>query len=216
MSGGALAMAVVLLVIVGVTAYLVGALFRSIQKEKKTRMRLWKNFGLSLGFCVLFFVTWMAQGIAQWQHYTDEQREHGEPVEVGDFVSDFSRSTLENWQSEFLQLFSFTIMAAVLIHKGSAESKDSDDRMEEALQRIEKKLGTEPTDHEGAQDKDLHVLPDEHQGWQLRSGDSTEPEGYYDTQEAAVEAGRELANRQNVTLHVHTPEGKVRESVGGG
>jgi hypothetical protein len=35
------------------------------------------------------------------------------------------------------------VMSALLVHKGSAESKDSDDRMEEALKRIEKKLGTE-------------------------------------------------------------------------
>ena len=34
--------------------------------------------------------------------------------------------------------------------------------------------------------------------------------------ERIVEAGRELANKQNVTLHVHTPEGRVWESVGAG
>ena len=206
-------MSFVILVTVGVTAYLVGTLVRSIQNEKKTRMRLWKNFGLSLGFCLLFFLTWIAHGITQWQMYTDEQRQQKEPVEIGDFVAEFGQATLENWQSEFLQLFSFTIMAAVLIHKGSAESKDSDDRIEEAIQRIERKLGTEPTSHEGAIEKDLHVLPDEHQGWQLRSGDSTEPEGYYDTQDEAVAAGRDLARQQSVSLHIHNPEGKVRDSV---
>lgn len=63
-------------------------------------------------------------------------------MEVGDFVADFSRATLENWQSEFLQLFSFTVMTALLIHKGSAESKDSDEEMQQALARIEAKLGT--------------------------------------------------------------------------
>ncbi len=213
MGAGAIAMAIVVVITIGITAYLVGALLRSIGNEKKTRMRLWKNFGLSLGFCLLFFLSWVAQGIAQWQTFTDEQRQHGEPVAMGDFVAKFSQSTLENWQSEFLQLFSFTIMAAILIHKGSAESKDSDDRMQAALQRIEKKLATEPTAHEGAQDKDLHVLPDEAQGWQLRSGDSSEPEGYYDTQDEAVQAGRTLARMNNVALHIHTPEGKLRESV---
>lgn len=76
-------MGAVVLIMVGVTAYLVGTLARSIQNEKSTSMRLWKNFGLSLGFCALFFITWLAQGVAQWQHYTDQQREHNEPVEVG-------------------------------------------------------------------------------------------------------------------------------------
>ena len=79
-------------------------------------------------------------GIAQWQQFTDEQRTHGGAVEAGDFVASFAQSTLENWQSEFLQLFSFVVLSALLIHKGSAESKDSDDRMEQALNRIEKRL----------------------------------------------------------------------------
>ena len=93
---------------------------------------------------VLFFVTWMGQGIAQWQKFTDEERAHGETPEVGDFVSDFGPSTLENWQSEFLPLFSFVTLAALYIHEGSAESKDSDEKVEASLRRIEEHLGTLP------------------------------------------------------------------------
>ena len=141
---GALFMVVVILVATGTVGYLVGTMVASIRQEKRSAglTRTWANFGLSIAFCILFFASWVGQGIAQWQQYTDEQREHQEPVQVGDFVADFSRATLENWQSEFLQLFSFVVLSAVLIHRGSAESKDSDDRMEEALKRIEKKLGT--------------------------------------------------------------------------
>jgi hypothetical protein len=215
MSAGAVVMIFVLLVIVGVTAYLVGNLVRSIQNEKQTKMRLWKNFGLSLGFCALFFVTWVAQAGAQWQQFTDEQREHGEPVELGDFIADFSRATLENWQSEFLQLFSFTVMSAVLIHKGSAESKDSADRIEAALKRIEDKLGTEPSLDDPdpiRQGNDLHVVPDSYEGWALKDETSSEPEGYYDTQAEAIEGGRELARKKNVKLVIHGQDGKVRES----
>jgi hypothetical protein len=67
-------------------------------------------------------------------------------------VSDFGQSTLENWQSEFLQLFSFVTLAALFIHKGSAESKDSDEEVEASLRRIEENLGTLPPtapDHQG-------------------------------------------------------------------
>jgi hypothetical protein len=216
MSSGAVAMTGVVILIVGVTAYLIGTLARSIQREKSTSMKMWKNFGLSLGFCLLFLITWIGQGVAQWQRYTDDQREHHEPVAVGDFVADFSQSTLENWQSEFLQLFSFTIMAAVLIHKGSAESKDGSDRMEAAIKRIEEKLGTDPTGFGNSGDKDLHVLPDEMQGWQLRRANSTEPEGYYDTQDEAVSAGRQLGAVLGVSIHIHAPDGDVRDTVGSG
>ena len=215
--GGAVFMGAAILTIVGITAYLVGTLIKSIQNEKKTSMRLWKNFGLSLGFCVLFFVSWAAHGVAEWQHFTDEQKAHGQKPEVGDFVAQFSRATLENWQSEFLQLFSFTVMASVLIHKGSAESRDSDDGIQAALKRIEDKLGTEPTlrDEPLRNGKDLHVVPDDFEGWALKDESATEPEGYYDKQEEAIAAGRELAGRNGVKLLVHGQDGLVREQTGG-
>ena len=38
-------------------------------------------------------------------------------------------STFENWQSEFLQLFTMVLLTAFLIHRGSTESKDSDDEL---------------------------------------------------------------------------------------
>lgn len=216
MSGGALGMGFAILVTLGVTAYLVGTLARSIQNEKKTRMRLWKNFGLSLAFCGLFFITWIAHGVVQWQVYTDQQREHKEPVELGDFAADFGQATLENWQSEFLQLFSFTVMAAVLIHKGSAESRDSDDLIQASLKRIEDRLETEPTlrTEPMRQGEDLHVLPDSFEGWMLKDESSSEPEGYFDLQDEAIAAGRELANKKNVKLVIHSPDGTARETVG--
>lgn len=95
---------------------------------------------------ILFFATWIGQGIAQWQTYTDQQHEHSQPVEIGEFISEFGQSTLENWQSEFLQLFAFVVLAAMFIHKGSAESKDGDEKLEASLRRIEEKLGTLPDD----------------------------------------------------------------------
>ena len=214
---GAIFMGLVVLVIAGITAYLVGTLVRSIQNEKKTSMSLWKNFGLSLGFCLLFFISWAAQGVAEWQSFTDEQKSHGEEPAVGDFVAQFSRATLENWQSEFLQLFSFTIMAAVLIHKGSAESRDAGDAIQAALKRIEDKLGTEPTlrDEPLRDGKDLHVIPDDFEGWALKDETTSEPEGYYDRQDEAVGAGRELARRHGVKLYVHGEDGLVRDETGG-
>ncbi|HEX2049488.1 MAG TPA: DUF6766 family protein [Actinomycetota bacterium] len=138
---GAVWLGVALAVMAGIALYLVVSMVRSIYSEsQKPRVSPWKDFGLSIVLCVLFFLSWGGQAIAQWQTFTDEQREHGEPVELGDFMSDFGKATFENWQSEFLQLFSFVVLSALLIHKGSAESKDSDDRMEAALERIEKRL----------------------------------------------------------------------------
>lgn len=69
---------------------------------------------------------------------------HGSDPQVGDFVAEFAKSTLESWQSEFLQLFSFVVLAALYIHKGSAESKDGEENIEASLRRIEEHLGTLP------------------------------------------------------------------------
>jgi hypothetical protein len=215
--GPAILMALVVLLMAGITIYLIGTLARSIRHEKKTQMGLWKNFGLSMAFCALFLLSWVGQGVAQWQEYTDEQRDHGEPVALGDFGAVFSQATLENWQSEFLQLFSFTVMTALLIHKGSAESRDSDDRIEAALKRLEDRLGTALTlddPHPLRQGLDLHVVPDGFEGWMLMSESSSEPEGYYDKQDEAIAAGRLLVQQRQVALVIHGDDGKAQETQG--
>jgi hypothetical protein len=126
--------------------FVIWSLIRSIMTERTGERSVWREFGLGLALTTLFFATWIAQAIAEWQVYTDDQLEHGEPVKAGDFFSHFAQSTLENWQSEFLQLFAFVVLAALYIHKGSGESKDGTDKMEASLRRIEEHLGTVPPD----------------------------------------------------------------------
>ncbi|HXF71224.1 MAG TPA: DUF6766 family protein [Actinomycetota bacterium] len=132
-------------VLLGVTVYLVGSLVQSVLQQRRTNnvRRIWRNFGLSIGFCLLFLLSWSAQAVAEWDRFQQEQVAHGEPAAVRDFVVEFGQSTLENWQSEFLQLFSFVVMSAVLIHRGSAESKDGSDRIERKVDEILKRLGEE-------------------------------------------------------------------------
>lgn len=146
MSAGAWMMAVVGALLIGTLVFLIATTVRSITDQRTPGRSLWREFGLGLVLMILFLATWTGQGIAEWQTYTDEQREHGESTELGDFFSTFAQSTLENWQSEFLQLFSFVTLAALYIHKGSAESKDGDEKMEASLRRIEEHLGTLPPD----------------------------------------------------------------------
>ena len=136
----------------GALVFLIAAMARSIRDERSGDRSVWREFGLGLALMILFFATWVGHGIAEWQTYTDEQRSHGESTELGDFVSEFSTATLENWQSEFLQLFAFVTLAALYIHKGSAESKDGEEKIEASLRRIEEKLGTLPDDAPQAKD----------------------------------------------------------------
>jgi hypothetical protein len=139
-------MVVAIALALGALLFVIYSTVRSIMTNRSRDRGIWREFGLGLALMILFFTTWVAHGITEWQTYTDEQRTHGESAEVGDFVSEFSQSTLENWQSEFLQLFAFVVLAALFVHKGSAESKDSDEKVEASLRRIEEHLGTLPTD----------------------------------------------------------------------
>ena len=41
-------------------------------------------------------------------------------------------------------MFSFVVLSALYVHKGSAESKDTDEKLEASLRRIEERLGTLP------------------------------------------------------------------------
>ncbi len=128
----------------GALGFLIFSTVRSIKDHRSQDRSVWREFALGLSLMLLFFATWIGHGITEWQVYTDQQKEHGQPVEAGDFFAEFGQSTLENWQSEFLQLFAFVVLAALFIHKGSAESKDSDEKVEASLRRIEEKLGTLP------------------------------------------------------------------------
>lgn len=144
MSSGAWMMTAVLLIAAGTLAMLIWSLLRSIQTERSKGRSLWREFSLSLVLMILFAVTWVAHLIAEWQVFTDEHPEQGVSSARGDFAAQFARSTLENRQSEFLQLFSFVVLAALYVHKRSAESKDGEENIEAQLRRIEEQLGTLP------------------------------------------------------------------------
>lgn len=144
MSSGAWMMAVAGAVTLGTLALLVYTVVRSIRSERTPGRSVWREFSLGLILVILFFTTWIAHGITEWQVYTDDQRAQGQDTAMGDFLSAFGQSTLENWQSEFLQLFSFVVLAALYIHKGSAESRDSEDAIQASLRRIEEHLGILP------------------------------------------------------------------------
>src|SRR5215216_6456454 len=132
-----------ILVLVLVPGYLIWMLIKTIHDERRSQhlRRVWANFSLSIILCILFFVSWGGQAVSQWREFVQDQREHNQPAEAGEFLVDFGASTLENWQSEFLQLFSFVVLAAAFIHRGSSESRDSDDRMEQMLKEIKAKIG---------------------------------------------------------------------------
>ena len=105
--------------------------------------RIWRDYNLSIVLAILFFVAWAGQTYAGWIEFQAEQQAHHATAQLlgsDGYVYPWLKTTLENWQSEWLQLLTFVILTAFLIHKGSHESKDSDEEMQATLERIEQKL----------------------------------------------------------------------------
>ena len=106
-------------------------------------MKLSRDYALGWVLLGLFIIFWVGQTIVGWQEFVAEQSEHGQVAEVfgdGGYVWNWARTTLENWQSEMLQLFAMVALTSFLIFKGSPESKDGDDEMKQTLARLERRL----------------------------------------------------------------------------
>ncbi len=101
------------------------------------------NYGLGWVLLALFLASWAMQTWTGWRQFEAEQVALQQPAEVfgaDGYVWGWAQATFENWQSEFLQLLAMAVFTAILIYKGSAESRDSDDEMLERLDRIERRL----------------------------------------------------------------------------
>jgi hypothetical protein len=114
-------------------------------------MRDWvRDRSLGVLFLTLFVLSWVGQLFFEWQVFVDAQRAHSEEAVFwsADFWEAFWQSTLENWQSEFLQVAAFTIGTAYLVYKGSSESPDSEERLEAKLDALLEQQGVDPKDVE--------------------------------------------------------------------
>ncbi|MDE5452136.1 hypothetical protein GWE18_04495 [Bradyrhizobium sp. CSA112] len=116
-----------------------------------TRHSIWKRFGFAWVTGALFVITLSGHWIFGWFAYVDEQQAHQQPIEIGAYTIQMMRDTLENWQSEFLQLMWQVAGLAILLHVGSPQSKEGDDRMEAKIDAIllavEPKKGDELLKH---------------------------------------------------------------------
>jgi hypothetical protein len=102
--------------------------------------KILRDYSLSLVLFVLFASSWLGQFIFQLAEVANHALEHGQSFQWSEFWPEFGTSTFENWQSEFLQLFTFVTLTSFLIHRGSPESKDTDEEMQATLSRIEKRI----------------------------------------------------------------------------
>lgn len=84
----------------------------------------------------LFVFSLAGHWIFGWYAFVEEEKAHGEIPQVGNYTVEMFRDTFENWQSEFLQLIWQVAGLALLLHVGSPQSKEGDERKEDKLDFI--------------------------------------------------------------------------------
>jgi hypothetical protein len=86
----------------------------------------WRRHALVL-VCLGCFLAFLgAQAVTGWHVYNSANEEHGQAtVTFAAYLTSghFVEGTLENWESEFLQMAAFVMFTVFLVEKGSAESK---------------------------------------------------------------------------------------------
>lgn len=99
-------------------------------------MREFKKRGYLYVTITFFAVTWMIHGFTAFNQYSEEQKEHGQPVNLNSFWNEFIRQTMENWQSEFLQL-SWQVGGLMILYAvASPEDRIGDQRKEKLLEKL--------------------------------------------------------------------------------
>jgi hypothetical protein len=103
----------------------------SISLSDRLRLSRFKKRGYLWVTLGLFAVSISAQWVFGWFSYVEEQKDHNQPIEFNGYFNVASRDTMENWQSEFLQLMWQVSGLSLLWYVGSPQSKEGNDRVEE-------------------------------------------------------------------------------------
>jgi hypothetical protein len=114
-----------------------------------------RNSLLLVVFFAFFLTTFFGQTVTGHHVHNADQLEHGESeISYGEYLTTghFLEGTMENWESEFLQMGAYILLTVWFTQKGSAESKKPADE------------GDNPVDHDPLDE----VRPDS--PWPVRRG----------------------------------------------
>jgi hypothetical protein len=102
---------------------------------------LWRAYAYASITHGLFLFSLAGHWLFGWFSYVDEQMARGQPIEVCRYTVQMLRDTLENWQSEFLQLLRQVGGLAFFLFVGSPQSREGDERKEAKLDAILRQFG---------------------------------------------------------------------------
>ncbi|WP_380875865.1 membrane protein [Sphingomonas sp. DBB INV C78] len=93
-------------------------------------MRWLRDNGLTIVLLLLFGGSILGQWVAGWHVANEDALRHDLPLmSLSAYAAspEFLSSVFENWESEFLQMSAYVVLTAILIQRGSAESRDPDE-----------------------------------------------------------------------------------------
>lgn len=100
----------------------------------------WTRYSFAWVTIGLFAFSLVGHWLFGWFAFADEQAALGQPAEVPPYLVEMMRDTLENWQSEFLQLLWQVAGLALFLYVGSPQSKEGDDRVEAKVDELLRQL----------------------------------------------------------------------------
>jgi hypothetical protein len=100
-----------------------------------------RRWGAVYVLLLLFLGSWIGQFFAQLSEYRSDQAAHDEPFEWSGYAANFIASTLENWQSEWLQLVFQAVLLMGARHWIFKVEADDMERIEAKIDRIQDRLG---------------------------------------------------------------------------
>jgi hypothetical protein len=117
------------------------------RETSERKVREWGGrFGFAWVTLAFFLFSLAGHWLFGWFSFVNEQTQLAQPIEVSAYVAQMMRDTLENWQSEFLQLLWQVAGLAILLHIGSPQSKEGDERKEAKLDEILRRLDPKHAD----------------------------------------------------------------------
>ncbi len=109
-----------------------------LDPHRKPRWPRAYSFALVTG--ILFLLAWLGQFAFQLQVSAAEADAAGQPFSWALFWAQFWAATLENWQSEFLQLIWQAGGLAIFYFWGSSQSREGQDRTEAKIDELLRRL----------------------------------------------------------------------------
>lgn len=92
-------------------------------------MRFLKDNSLTIVLLLLFAGSILGQWLTGWHVALEDAARHqqaGMGLAAYTASPEFLSSVFENWESEFLQMSAYVVLTAMLVQRGSSESKDPD------------------------------------------------------------------------------------------